>query len=104
MSSGVEVAKMMRSRSAAAKLAISRARVEALVARCTRVSPGARMWRSLIPVRDTIHSSSVSTSCRQGGGRASGRAGGQLGGVHMCDVCLMTICMLCSVGGWLDVL
>src|ERR1035438_9905394 len=59
--SGVMVAMMINSRSVGFRPASARALLAASVAISEVVCPGAATWRSLIPVRVTIHSSEVST-------------------------------------------
>ena len=59
--SGVEVARMMRSISCASILASASAAFAAARPSVAVVSPSPATWRSLMPVRCTIHSSEVST-------------------------------------------
>ena len=60
--SGVSVATMIRSMSAAVSPASARAARAEAAAICEVVSPAAAMRRSRIPVRLKIHSSDVSTN------------------------------------------
>ena len=57
VSSGVAVARTIRSRSEALMPAWASALSDALMARCEVNSPSAAMWRCLMPVRCWIHSS-----------------------------------------------
>ena len=59
--SGVDVATMIRSMSAAVQPAASSARLAAVVARSLACTSSATKWRARMPVRSTIHSSEVST-------------------------------------------
>ena len=59
--SGVTVAQMIRSRSSALSLALASAFRAASYARCEDAVPSSAILRSRMPVRDTIHSSDVST-------------------------------------------
>ena len=59
--SGVQVARMIVSRSIGTRPAASRAGVAARTQKSERTSPSLAIRRSRIPVRDVIHSSVVST-------------------------------------------